>query len=109
VALPDLRAQLVPAGGGGVSWAARGELHDGTPYAVAWPGELPAELEELVEAAALERAWFLGTVTGPTLLPPAPGEDDRGAWLLALLRHRTQLRKVTGRPPTWSLPPGACG
>lgn len=109
MALPDLWAQLAPGGGGGLSWTARGELHHGTAYVMAWPGELPWELEDLVEAAELERAAFLGTATGPTLLPPAPGEDDRGAWLLALLRERTRLHKVTGRPPRWPLPPGACG
>jgi len=93
-----------------MTWTARGKLHDGTPYVVAWPAVrwpsgLPVELRGLVEDAELEQAAFLYSPTGPTLFP---GAVD-GAWLLALLRDRTHLGKVTGRPPHWPLPPGACG
>ncbi len=85
-----------------MTWTARGQLHDGRRYTVTWPGELPAELAELVLEAAGEA--FLATVTGPTLRML-----EGGAWLLALLRERTELEQVTGRPPSWPLPPGAVG
>ena len=93
-----------------MSWTASGHLRDGTSYIVAWPdvrwpGGLPVELREMVEDAEREQASFLYSPTGPTLLP---GAVD-GAWLLALLRERTLLGKVTGRPPHWPLPPGAMG